>query len=140
LTLFVVIGTGILLLRGERRSVAVLLSAVAIATITSLSLKAGFDRPRPDLVPHGSFVSNASFPSGHSLSAAAVYLTLGLIFARLNAHTGVRVFIVGMAILLTGLVGVSRVYLGVHWPTDVLAGWSVGAAIALIFTAFARRI
>ena len=138
ITLFVVLAAGFLWLRGERRSVVILLIAVALATITSLSLKAGFDRPRPDLVPHGSFVSNASFPSGHSLTAAAVYLTLGLLFARMSAQVGVRVFLVSIALLFVLLVGISRVYLGVHWPTDVLAGWSVGASIALICTAFAR--
>jgi undecaprenyl-diphosphatase len=106
----------------------------------STVLKAAFERPRPDLVPHGSYVSTASFPSGHSMMAAVVYLTLGALLARVEPDRRVKVFILTAAVLLALLVGVSRVYLGVHWPTDVLAGWTVGAGWALLFWLVARAL
>jgi undecaprenyl-diphosphatase len=110
---------------------------VAAATgggiILSTLLKLGFDRPRPDLVPHGSHVYTASFPSGHSTMAAIVYLTLGAMLSRILPTTRLRSYVMAVCILVTLAVGVSRVYLGVHWPTDVLAGWLVGAAWALLW-------
>ena len=132
-----VLSTAIFLwLSGKRRAVALILVTVVTGTFTGQLMKAGYDRPRPDLVPHGSIAINASFPSGHSLMAATVYLTLGLLLARVNPHRPIRILVVSTAVLVTVLVGVSRVYLGVHWPTDVLAGWTVGAAIALLATGF----
>lgn len=98
----------------------------------ALPLKMGFDRVRPDLVPHGSFVYTASFPSGHALMSAVTYLTLGALLASVHSPARVKAYFLAVAMVLTLLVGVSRVYLGVHWPTDVAAGWSVGAAWALM--------
>jgi undecaprenyl-diphosphatase len=100
--------------------------------LLSTLLKMGFDRPRPDLVPHGALVYTASFPSGHATLSAVVYLTLGALLARVQPRLVLKLYLLGLAILLTVMVGVSRVYLGVHWPTDVLAGWAVGAAWALL--------
>lgn len=120
----------LMLLRKKRAAVAVLL-AVAGGVLISQLIKAGIDRPRPDLVPHGSHVSTASFPSGHSMMAATVYLTLAVMLARVQPRWRSRSYLIGCAILIVMLVGVSRVYLGVHWPTDVLAGWSVGAGWAI---------
>ncbi|MBU8540063.1 phosphatase PAP2 family protein [Roseomonas tokyonensis] len=117
-----------------------LLAAVGSGILVSVVLKAAFERPRPDLVPHGSYVATASFPSGHSMMAAVVYLTLGVLLARVEPDGRVKVFVLGCAALLTLLVGVSRVYLGVHWPTDVLAGWTVGAGWALLFWLMARAL
>lgn len=102
------------------------------AILLATALKQSFDRPRPDLVPHGSMVYTSSFPSGHSTMAAAVYLTLGMVASRFVPRRRVKVLLIGVAILVTGAVGVSRVYLGVHWPSDVLAGWAVGTSWALV--------
>lgn len=104
--------------------------AVGGGYLINMALKAGFDRPRPDLVPHYTQVYYTSFPSGHSMLAATVYLTLGVLLARIQTRRRIAAFIMGMAILVTVLVGVSRVYLGVHWPTDVVAGWAAGAVWA----------
>ncbi|MFG1345729.1 phosphatase PAP2 family protein [Xanthobacter autotrophicus DSM 431] len=104
--------------------------SVAGGTLLSQALKWGFDRPRPDLVPHGMSVYSQSFPSGHAMLSAVVYLTLGALLARTQPRTRVKVFLLGAAAALTVIVGISRIYLGVHWPTDVLGGWALGAAWA----------
>lgn len=118
----------------ERKTHAALfvLLAVGGGVLLSTLLKLGFDRPRPDLVPHGSTVYTASFPSGHAMLAAVVYLTLGALLARVQPRRLLKLYLLGLAILLTVAVGASRVYLGVHWPTDVVAGWAIGAAWALL--------
>ena len=100
--------------------------------------KGAFDRPRPDLVPHGSIVHTASFPSGHSMMAAVAYLTLGVLIARVQTRMVMKVYVMAVAVLLTILVGISRVYMGVHWPTDVAAGWLAGGAWAMICLIIAR--
>jgi undecaprenyl-diphosphatase len=102
------------------------------AILLATALKQSFDRPRPDLVPHGAMVYTSSFPSGHSTMAAAVYLTLGMVASRFVPRRRLKVLLIGVAMLVTGAVGVSRVYLGVHWPSDVLGGWAVGASWALV--------
>lgn len=102
------------------------------ALVISTGLKQLFERPRPNLVPHGSHVYTSSFPSGHSAMAAAVYLTLGLVASQFVARRRLKVLLVGVAMSVTAAVGVSRVYLGVHWPSDVLAGWAVGLSWALV--------
>jgi undecaprenyl-diphosphatase len=119
-----------LLLMGKRHAASLLVVAVAGGLLLSTLFKAGFDRPRPDLVAHLAAVYTASFPSGHSMLSAVTYLTLGALLARMHSAARVKAFILGAAILITAVVGASRVYLGVHWPTDVLAGWAAGAAWA----------
>jgi undecaprenyl-diphosphatase len=109
----------------------VLVSVVG-GVLISQTMKWAFARPRPDLVPHGAEVFTASFPSGHSMMSAVVYLTLGALLARTQADPAVKTYVLVMAVVLTVLVGASRVYLGVHWPTDVLAGWALGGVWALI--------
>jgi undecaprenyl-diphosphatase len=122
------------------RAAVLVLIAVGGALLLSTLLKSGFQRPRPDLVPHGSYVYTTSFPSGHSMMSAATYLTLGALLARVQPRRRLKVLLLGFATLLTLIVGFSRVYLGVHWPTDVLAGWTAGGIWALICWLIARKL
>lgn len=123
---------GFLLLQGKRHVALMIGLSVGGGMLLNFILKRGFDRPRPDLVPHESIVYTASFPSGHSMMSAIVYLTLGVLLARVQPRPRLKVYLIALSVSLTLLVGISRVYLGVHWPTDVLAGWVVGAAWALV--------
>lgn len=129
---------GFLTLHRAWSAAALMIAAVVGGLGLSLLLKIGIDRPRPDLVPYGSYVYTASFPSGHSMLAAVTYLTLGALLARVLPRRRLKSFVLSAAVLLTLLVGLSRVYLGVHWPTDVLAGWAAGAAWALLCWLIAR--
>jgi undecaprenyl-diphosphatase len=106
----------------------------------SFGLKLLFQRPRPELVPHAARVFTASFPSSHAMLSAVTYLTLGCVLARFVPLTSQRLYVSCVAVFLTCLIGVSRLYLGVHWPTDVLAGWVVGSAWALICWAIALKL
>lgn len=128
-----------LVLLGKRRAALFVLAAVAGGQLLSSLFKHGFDRPRPDLVPHGAVVYTASFPSGHSMMAAVTYLTLGALLARMHAPPRLKAFFVAVAAVLTVLVGVSRVYLGVHYPTDIVAGWAAGAVWAIVCWLVALR-
>lgn len=131
LGLVVVAASLFLLLSGRGRDALYVVLATGGGALASLALKAAFRRPRPDLISHGDLVLTASFPSGHAMLSAIVYLTLGAMLARIVAGGWQRVFVVGVALTLTGLVGLTRIYLGVHWPTDVAAGWAAGAAWAV---------
>ncbi|HTF89610.1 MAG TPA: phosphatase PAP2 family protein [Planctomycetota bacterium] len=117
---------GGLALNGKGRTALTALSAVIGGFAINYALKELFHRARPDLVPHGSYVSSSSFPSGHSLLSAVTYLTLGAVLARVQPTKALKIYVFALAAILTGLVGMSRVYLGVHWPSDVLAGWTAG--------------
>jgi undecaprenyl-diphosphatase len=138
LTFITLTAIGYLLI--ERKFAAALFVFVAIGggSLLSTLLKIGFERPRPDLVAHAAEVYTASFPSGHALMSAVTYLTLGALLARLQQRRRLKLYFLGVAVFLTAIIGVSRVYLGVHWPTDVLAGWCVGAAWALACWLVAR--
>ena len=94
-------------------------------------LKTHVGRARPTLVPHWAAVNHQSFPSGHATSSAVIYLTLAAIAGLVVEDRAARAYLMVLAIVLTGAIGVSRVYLGVHWPSDVLAGWSFGTLWAI---------
>lgn len=138
LGLIVIAAAGFLRLAGHWRTALFVVAATGAGALASSLLKLAFSRPRPDLVPHATEVATASFPSGHAMGSAVVYLTLAVLLARLVATARLKVYILAVAVVLTLLIGVSRVYLGVHWPSDVLAGWAAGAAWALGCWAVAR--
>ncbi len=128
-----VTGVGALAFAFHRRyrHAAVLAGAVLLAWASSDLGKALYARPRPDLVAHEVTVYSASFPSGHSTLAAATYLTLAMLVASLETRRRTKALCYGLAGVLMVAIGFSRVFLGVHWPSDVLAGWTLGAAWAL---------
>ncbi len=132
LVLFSLSVVGYLLLRRQYRLATLVVLTVSGGMLINLLLKENFARPRPELVPHGVAVIHSSFPSGHSMGAAATYLTLGALLARTQKRRRLRAYCLLQAILLTAVVGFSRIYLGVHWPSDVLAGWIAGATWALL--------
>ena len=131
---------GFLLIRRQYHAMGFLLGATMGGLALSLLLKNHFARPRPELVPHLSAVYTSSFPSGHSMLSAVLYLTLGALLARLVKGPALKVYVLSVAMLLTLLVGLSRVFMGVHYPTDVLAGWSVGLSWAILCWLVARRL
>lgn len=140
LTLVTLTAFGVALFAGRRRLAWFGLAAVVAGSVMTGVLKSGYNRPRPALVEHSVWVANPSFPSGHSTMAAVVYLTLGILLARTQQRRRVRIFIVSICALLTVLVGCSRVYLGVHYPTDVAAGWLLGGAWAVLFWLVAMKV
>ena len=132
LTLIVLAIAGFLAMTGKGHSSLFVIASVVGGVLISHTTKWAYGRPRPDLVPHGAEVYSASFPSGHAMMSAVVYLTLGALLARTQPDARIKVYLLSTAIFMTVLVGVSRVYLGVHWPSDVLAGWALGAGWALV--------
>ncbi len=140
LTLLTAIASGFLFLDGRKHMAAFVVTSVAGGFLMSTVLKDFFQRPRPDLVPHGAYVSTSSFPSGHAMLSAVTYLTLGALLARSQRRKSLKSYWMLLAGLITLAVGVSRVYLGVHWPTDVLAGWTAGATWALFCWLLARYL
>ena len=117
--------------RRQRHALVLVLAASLGGLLLSNGLKLLFQRPRPDLVPHLAHVDSTSFPSGHAVSSAVVYLTLGALLSQLVQERKQKAYFLGVACVLTFLVGLSRVMLGVHYPSDVLAGWSIGLAWAI---------
>jgi undecaprenyl-diphosphatase len=109
-------------------------------SLANTLLKGFIGRPRPDIVPHGTSAALSSFPSGHAMMSAVVFLTLGALLALSADERRVKIYILAWSVLLTVAVGVSRVYLGVHWPTDVIAGWIAGAIWATLCLMLSRRI
>jgi undecaprenyl-diphosphatase len=114
------------------RHAAILTGCVLLAWASSATTKALYGRPRPDVVPHEAYVYSGSFPSGHSTLAAACYLTIAMLVASLETRRRSKALAYGLASAVLMAVGFSRVYLGVHWPSDVLAGWCLGASWALV--------
>lgn len=130
LSIVIVATVAFLVFSRKTRSALFVLASVIGGTILSSAFKALFDRPRPDFAAAAK-VFSASFPSGHATVSAVVYLTLGLLLAEAAGKRRLKAYFIGLGIVLTIAVGVSRIYLGVHYPTDVLAGWSLGAAWAI---------
>jgi undecaprenyl-diphosphatase len=114
--------------------------AVAGGQVLSSLLKVEIDRPRPELVSHLVTETSLSFPSGHAMLSAVTYLTLGSLTARILPDRTTKVYVLVLAVLTTLLVGISRIYLGVHWPSDVLAGWCAGFAWAMLCWLTARAL
>jgi len=131
LTIVTLSVVGYLLIDGKRAAAAFVCFAILGGAVLSELLKHIFARPRPELVAHLVDVHTASFPSGHAMSSAVTFLTLGALLSRIQSRKRLKIYLLSLAIFLTLLVGASRVYLGVHWPTDVLAGWCAGAAWAM---------
>ena len=131
---------GFLALDRRLAAMVFVLGAVSSGWALSFALKAAFERPRPELVPHLMRVYFSSFPSGHSMMSAVVYGTLGALLSSLVTRRRLKFYFLGLAATLAGLVGASRVYLGVHYPTDVLAGWSAGLAWSTLCWLVGRRL
>jgi len=129
--IIVTAAVGYLLLMRKYGLALLLLAAEAGGMLISTLLKELFDRPRPDL-EHAARVFTASFPSGHATLSAVTFLTLGALLTRVVADRKSKLYFMGIAIVLTVLVGLSRLYLGVHYPSDILAGWCVGSAWAML--------
>jgi undecaprenyl-diphosphatase len=129
IVLFAVVGY--MFIARKRAEAWLMLGAVLGGVALNNILKFSFARPRPDLVAPAARVFTPSFPSGHATMSAIAYLTLGALLAHTHASRPMRIYFMSLAALLTVLVGLSRVYLGVHYPTDVLAGWCIGTAWAM---------
>lgn len=121
-----------LLAHRRRRQAILLVGAVVLAEISNSLFKTLYARPRPDFVVYGTLPLSQSFPSGHSTVATATYFLFAVIVSSLETRLAPRVFAFGTAALLAVIVGFSRVYLGVHWPSDVLAGWFLGGVWAVL--------
>jgi len=124
-----------LLLLRLRREAVLLLATIASGWVVNTALKALIGRPRPQIVPHLTEAGGMSFPSGHSFNSAVVYIAIALAFAALSRRESVRMALIAGAVVMSLLISLSRVWLGVHWPSDAAAGWLGGAAWA--FTASA---
>lgn len=122
---------GYLLLVRKYALSAVVLMAVLGGIVLSNLLKHGFDRPRPEF-EQATQVFSPSFPSGHATLSAVTFLTLGGLFTNASFDWRVKVYFLVVAASLTIVVGTSRIYLGVHYPSDVVAGWCIGTAWALL--------
>lgn len=122
--------TGYLVVTGRPRTALLLVLVIVGGTALSFGLKAIIARPRPDLVPHGARVLTDSFPSGHATLSTVAYLTLASMLARVQSGRLARVYLVFLGLTIALAVGMTRVYLGVHWPSDVAGGLALGLAYA----------
>ena len=140
LTIFTLTVAGYLLMIRKFAAMWLVIIAALGGLLLSGELKYLIDRQRPDIGQQYSLVMTSSFPSGHSMMAAVVYLTLGSLLARLVERRALKFYFLAVAMMLTFLVGISRVYMGVHWPTDVLAGWTAGLVWAILCWLTARQL
>jgi undecaprenyl-diphosphatase len=132
LTLVTIASLGYLALTRQWAFVVMVTASVLGGTAISSVVKLSIQRPRPDFSPEVIHLHDFSFPSGHSMLSAATYLTLGILLARAQSRLRTKIYLLSLAMGVTVLVGLSRLYLGVHWPTDVLGGWCAGAAWAIL--------
>jgi undecaprenyl-diphosphatase len=141
LTLVTIAAAGYLVVTRAHRLVPFLIAVAVSGSVLDRLLKALLGRERPTIVPHLVEVSTHSFPSGHAMNSAVVYLTVALVLGHGAARRGARAYLLGLAVALVAFIGISRVYLGVHFPSDVLGGWLVGGSwVTLCWRAtFGRR-
>ena len=123
---------GVLCLRKLYGLAGFVLVSVVAGSLMNTLLKEIIARPRPDIVPHATDAALSSFPSGHTMMSTIVYLTLGALLSLSTNNTRIKLYILAWSIVLPFMVGVSRLYLGVHWPTDIIAGWIAGATWSLL--------
>lgn len=140
LAIITIAAVAVLLIYGRRTRALVFGMTVLAAQIAAEVVKAIIARPRPDLVSHLDLTYSTSFPSGHAVMSPVVYFTLALMIAEGEIRQSARVMLMGGAVLLVVAIGVSRIYLGVHWPTDVIGGWALGSAVALSSWLVVRRL
>jgi undecaprenyl-diphosphatase len=124
----------IVFLLSQRKWLSSLLLALGLVGGVMLSegLKAVFERERPPQLMQAVETINASFPSGHALLATVFYLSIAVMLTRAFPRQRFKIFVLGVGILMALLVGLTRIYLGAHWATDVFAGWAVGSAWAMV--------
>jgi len=139
LSILTLLATIYLLLDRRTAIAAFLFLSVLSGWLASTGLKILIARARPDIVPHLVDVSDMSFLSGHAMVSAVTYLTLGALLARTQRYRATRIFVMAAGIFLAVIIGLSRVYLGVHYPTDVLAGWVAGSLWALLCWLVSKR-
>ncbi|MBW4331210.1 phosphatase PAP2 family protein [Stakelama sp. CBK3Z-3] len=131
LTLVVLITVGMLLVSRKWTTALLVAAGTVSGSLAVSTAKEIAARPRPEVVPHLVEVTTQSFPSGHSANSAIIYLTIATLLTQTTGADARRTYLFAVVAALVTLIGVSRVYLGVHWPTDVLAGWSFGTLWAL---------
>ena len=139
LSLMTILAVVYLLLARQRAIAVFMFVSIVGGWLVSSALKLGVARPRPDIVPHLVEVHDMSFPSGHAMLSAVTYLTLAALLSRAEQYRATRIFLMAAGIFLTLIIGLSRLYLGVHYPTDVLGGWCAGAVWAAGCWLLARR-
>lgn len=139
LGLVVLAVAGFLVLQARYRTTAVVLITSGSGAVVSRAMKHLFLRPRPTLVPHLREVVSSSFPSGHAMDSAVIYLTLAAMLMRVAENRLTKAYCLTVGFGLTLLVGASRVFLGVHYPTDVLGGWMFGFLWASVCWLIAQR-
>lgn len=138
LTLIVIGSTGFMLVKHAYRIAALIVGATISGSVIVSVLKGFLERPRPTLVDHLVAETSMSFPSGHAANSAIVYLTIAVLFMRIEPKLSTRLFVLAASIMIVTAIGVSRVALGVHWPSDVLAGWLFGTGWACFWALIVR--
>ncbi|MGH7010194.1 MAG: phosphatase PAP2 family protein [Caulobacteraceae bacterium] len=133
LTAVVIAAAGLFVLVREWRAAIFLIAASVTGTVLVEGFKVAVGRTRPPTAMHLVPVSNASFPSGHAAMSALIYLTLAALVARFSTRRRVETYALVLGVVVTFLIGLTRIYVGVHWPTDVIAGWALGACWASLW-------